>query len=106
MIYILMYKQPIGNLSNNRAQARTYLGYCADDRLCERVREHMSGKGARLTRAFAKQGLKPVVALCTPEQYGGTKELERVLKKKVKNNRHVLKMWQKYGMTYMERYIA
>lgn len=54
-LYIFHFNAPLGNLSNPRAQARHYVGFCED--LDRRITAHLAGKGAKLVAAALKQGL-------------------------------------------------
>lgn len=77
MIYLLHYEETIGNPDNPRGQAQHYMGYAEETRLEERIEEHRRGQGARITRAFAENGIPFVLAACWP----GDRSKERRLKR-------------------------
>jgi hypothetical protein len=54
-VYLFHFSRPLGNLSNPRAQARHYVGFCED--LDSRIAAHLAGKGAKIVAAALKQGL-------------------------------------------------
>lgn len=70
MIYLLHFDPPVG-------KSKHYLGYCADDRLAERMREHALGSGATLTAEAVKRGCSIYLARTYP---GGSRSLERLMK--------------------------
>jgi len=60
VLYLLHFDQPLGN-------AKHYLGVTGEDRLRERLKEHAEGRGAALTRAVFKRGIKVYLARVFPE---------------------------------------
>jgi predicted GIY-YIG superfamily endonuclease len=58
-VYLLHFEQPV-------ARARHYLGFTRDDRLQQRLAEHLAGKGASLTRRAVKQGTAIYLARVFP----------------------------------------
>ncbi len=86
MIYMLKFSEPIGNPNVCHGQAQFYLGYCADNRLAERLAEHRNGTGASITRAAIEKGLTLNLCMVIPK---GTRKLERQLKN-WKSHRRVL----------------
>lgn len=50
IVYMLQFDTPLGN---DKHRAHYYLGYCKARRLDERIAEHKSGYGARITAALA-----------------------------------------------------
>lgn len=54
MIYILEFSRPMHH-------ARFYVGFCEDDRLTERLKDHNSGRGAAITRAARQQGIELIL---------------------------------------------
>ena len=76
MIYILKFSRKLGNLDNPKAQAQYYVGWCEDDRLEERLDEHTSGRGAKITRAAIEQGITFEVVAVIP----GDRWVERAIK--------------------------
>ena len=78
MIYILQFEQPLGNPAKSRGQARYYIGYCDDGKLEQRISEHRSGTGAKITRAAVRNGIGFRVVITLP----GDRAEERRLKKR------------------------
>lgn len=74
--YLLHFTAPIGNLDNPRGQAQHYIG-CTDD-LENRLHEHATGQGARITQVFAEKGIAFILA----RTWTGTWHKERALKAK------------------------
>lgn len=60
MVYLLHFEKPV-------ARARHYLGFTRDDRLNERLTEHMSKKGARLTARAVDAGVAIYLARVFPQ---------------------------------------
>lgn len=54
--YLLHFSAPLGNLSNVRAQAQHYSGWCED--LEARIAQHLAGEGSKITRAAIAQGIE------------------------------------------------
>jgi predicted GIY-YIG superfamily endonuclease len=79
-----------GALGSERHSACTYLGYCDDGRLDERIAEHRAGRGAAITRAAVQKGF----TLELVASMSGDRKLERWLKNK-KNSRAALAWMQK-----------
>jgi predicted GIY-YIG superfamily endonuclease len=55
-VYLLCFEQPIGNLSNPRAQARHYIGW-TPGYLDDRIREHRGSRGPAAITAFLTRHL-------------------------------------------------
>jgi predicted GIY-YIG superfamily endonuclease len=77
VIYLLHFEEPIGDLDNPHGQAQHYLGFAEDHRLDARIDEHRTGRGAAITRALHRQGIRFVVAAIWP----GDRNEERRLKR-------------------------
>ncbi|MCZ7544886.1 MAG: hypothetical protein M5R40_15790 [Anaerolineae bacterium] len=77
MIYLLHFLRPIGDTSNARGMAMHYMGYADDGRLADRLAEHESGWGAKITAEFMRQQIPFVVAATWP----GDRSEERRLKR-------------------------
>jgi len=77
MLYLIQFSKPLGNA---RKQARYYLGYCEDGRLDERLAEHRSGQGAKITAAAVRIGAELNVVW--------TGVGDRNDERKLKNRRH------------------
>lgn len=86
MLYILEFSEPLGQ--GRYGQAKTYLGYCADNRLKERIEEHLQGHGAAITRAVVERGIE-IKLIAT---HKGTRKDEKRYKA-FHNNQMVLKAW-------------
>jgi hypothetical protein len=71
--YLLHFDRAIGS-DNPRGRAQHYLGYA--DRLDRRALEHLTGRGAAITRALVAQGIGFVIARTWP----GDRSFERKLK--------------------------
>lgn len=85
-VYMLKFSSPIGNPDKRYGTAQFYLGYCADNRLDERLAEHRAGRGAFITAAAIERGLTLHLVMVIPK---GTRKLERQLKN-WKSHRKVL----------------
>lgn len=72
--YLLHFDAPLGNLDNPRGQARHYLGHA--DRLDRRALQHLTGRGAAITRAAVARGIGFQIARVWP----GSRSFERHLK--------------------------
>ncbi|KKN01203.1 hypothetical protein LCGC14_1130170 [marine sediment metagenome] len=101
MIYILEFSAFVGNPDNPRGRARYYLGWCRDDRLGTRLRQHAKGRGAAITRAAIENGITFKVALLIPH---GTRKDERRLKK-WKNHRRVIAVYMRRRDHWWKDYI-
>lgn len=88
MLYILKFDKPLGQ--GKLGQASYYLGYCADNRLNQRLEEHRQGKGAAITKACVQRGIAIELVATLPK---GTRQDEKRYKK-WKNNRKVLAAWE------------
>lgn len=82
MVYFLEFSQPLGTAKH---QARYYIGYCADDKLDQRLNDHKTGQGAAITRALLTKGLTFECVATLP----GDRTFERKLKNR-KNTRRIL----------------
>ncbi|MCT7984948.1 GIY-YIG nuclease family protein [Laspinema sp. A4] len=76
-VYLLHYDRPIGNPQQANGMAQHYLGYTRN--LSQRLQDHAQGKGAKLTAAFAEQGIE---FECVRVWKNGTRSLERQLKRR------------------------
>lgn len=74
--YLLHFSRPLGNPNNPRGQARHYLG-STDRPVPERIKEHRSGRGAKITAAAVQQGID---FECVRVWTEGNRELEIWLK--------------------------
>jgi predicted GIY-YIG superfamily endonuclease len=83
MLYLIEFSKPLGNA---RHKANYYLGYCEDGRLDERLAEHRSGQGAKITAAAVAIGATLSV-VWTGE---GDRNDERRLKKRRHHRRLVM----------------
>jgi len=83
MVYLIEFLKPIGT---ERHTARTYIGYCHDKRYGTRLHEHMTGRGAALTRWAYRHNIPWHVARTWP---GEDRAFERKLKNQ-KNARRLL----------------
>jgi hypothetical protein len=54
-IYLFHFHQPLGNLTNSRAQARHYVGFAED--LAGRLAVQVAGRGAKIVRAAVERGI-------------------------------------------------
>ncbi len=78
-VYIIHFSQPLGNLSNPRAQARHYAGFALDP--LARFQEHCTGQGAKITRAAVQRGITLTLVGC----HEAPQMTERMLKRQIKN---------------------
>jgi predicted GIY-YIG superfamily endonuclease len=83
MVYLIQRARPLGTI---RHQAQYYLGYCAEDRILERLAEHRAGRGSAMLRAANERGIHYDVIRTWP---GGTRKLERKFKNR-KNHRQLI----------------
>jgi predicted GIY-YIG superfamily endonuclease len=77
-VYIAHFGQRIGNPEKSKGQAQHYVGYAEPWRFERRVREHLRGQGAKITRFVVAQGI-PITFF--PIKRGATKEDERRIKR-------------------------
>ncbi|MDY7016199.1 MAG: hypothetical protein SVX43_21900, partial [Cyanobacteriota bacterium] len=77
-VYLLHFRQPIGNLANPRGQAQHYIGF--SNNLDERIWLHRQGDPAssKLCAHAAKIGIRFIVA----EVWQGSFDLEKALKRR------------------------
>jgi hypothetical protein len=75
-VYLLHYRDKIGDPGNPRAQAQHYVGWCYN--LSSRMQAHMRGRGAALTRAFFERGITFELAATWP----GSRRYERAMKRR------------------------
>lgn len=75
-IYVLRFSRPLGDPSNPKGYATHYTGYCDAGRVDERLAEHRSGRGAKITAAAAQQGIEMDIVLWIP----GDRWVERAIK--------------------------
>lgn len=71
MIYLIHFERKVG-------KAQHYLGYCEDARLGARMREHVRGTAAALTREATKRGIGLLLARTFP---GGSLDEEAIHKR-------------------------
>lgn len=90
MIYILEFSRPMHH-------ARFYVGFCEDDRLTERLKDHNSGRGAAITRAARQQGIE-LILVATLE---GDRRKERQIKRQKNTPRLVRSLTQKKGINHV-----
>lgn len=83
MVYILRFETPLGS---ERHRAEFYVGWCAENGLERRLKEHRNGTGAAMTRFASAAGIGFEVVATLP---GATRDDERRIKK-MKNTRRVL----------------
>lgn len=55
VVYLLHFRQPLGNPTNPRAQAQHYIGWAQDLNL--RLAAHLAGRGAAITRCAVERGI-------------------------------------------------
>ena len=89
MIYIVELSRPIGNPKSKHGTAQYYIGYCDDDRLFDRMNEHLSGRGAAMLRAAKKQGISFGVVATFP----GSRDDERRMKRQ-KNTPRIIRRYR------------
>lgn len=77
MIYILRLSEPLGDPNGGKNSASYYLGYCKESRWRQRLKDHLTGRGACLTRAALERGINISVVMTFP----GNRNDERRLKK-------------------------
>ena len=90
MIYMLQFDQHLGHKRSPHASAEFYLGYCDENNLEKRLKEHRNGNGAAITRAAVEKGIGFRVVMMIEK---ATREDERTLKNR-KNHRRVLRQWK------------
>ena len=56
-LYLLHFSSPLGDPTRRGASASHYLGWAPDGHVLERVREHQTGKGAKITCAAVARGI-------------------------------------------------
>jgi predicted GIY-YIG superfamily endonuclease len=76
MIYILRFERPLGNPRNPRGMAQYYIGWCEEGKLDRRLAAHRAGRGAVITRAAVREGIRFDVIFTMP----GSRKDERRLK--------------------------
>lgn len=89
-VYVIKFDRPLGNPDNRRGQAKFYIGYCEDERLFERLKEHRSGRGACITRAASERGIEMDFAMFI---LGQSRKVERKLKNRKNTRRIVDQFW-------------
>lgn len=78
MVYIIEFSPPLKH-------ARFYVGYCADNRVQERFRQHITGRGARICHAAVQAGIQLQIIAQLP----GFKDEERRIKQRKNTPRYV-----------------
>lgn len=91
-VYILEFSAALGNPNKTHGTAKYYLGYCADNRVEERLAEHRAGRGAFITAAAVEKGLELKLVMLIP---GAARTEERRLKN-MKSHKRVLKRYHQY----------
>jgi predicted GIY-YIG superfamily endonuclease len=81
MVYLLRFHQPVGS---GRKFVKYYLGYCADQRLDQRLAEHRAGQGARLVAAAIQLSIDFELVRLWPN---ATRQDERRLKRQHNHRR-------------------
>lgn len=84
-VYIIQFERAIGS-SHPRGRAQYYLGFCDDNRLADRLKEHANGRGAAITRYLAQNNIAFNLVALIP---GAGREMEKRLKA-YKNTRRVV----------------
>lgn len=84
MIYLLHFDEPL--VKANGVQVWHYLGWCREDRLTARVKEHQRGRAhSKLTSEVHRRGIGLHLVQTWP---GGGRALERYLKQRANLGRH------------------
>jgi putative endonuclease len=78
-VYLLCFGQPIGNPNSRHGQATHYLGFTSKS-LKQRLEQHRSGAGARITRAAVLDYGRELKLV--RHWRNGTRTLERELKRR------------------------
>jgi predicted GIY-YIG superfamily endonuclease len=78
MVYIIEFNPPMFH-------ARFYVGYCADNRVQQRFKQHLTGQGAHITRAAVQRGIQLRIIATLP----GFREEERRIKARKNTPRYV-----------------
>ncbi len=78
MVYLLHFNAPFKH-------ARHYIGYCGENGLDNRLKEHRTGQGARLIAVIEDAGIDFVLARTWPR---AGRDEERRLKKYHKGSQH------------------
>lgn len=89
-VYIIQFERAIGS-SNPRGRAQYYVGFCDDNRLTDRLKEHASGRGAAITRYLAQNNITFDLVALIP---GAGRDMEKRIKA-YKNTRRVLGLIQR-----------
>src|SRR5437879_3085357 len=76
MLYILHFSEPLGDTTNPKGYALHYSGCCADGRLEDRLLEHRSGYGSKITRAAVERGISLELAATLEGSYTEEKILK------------------------------
>ena len=69
MVYIIEFSPPLGH-------AHFYVGYCADNGLKKRFKQHLTGQGAAICRAAVERGIQLSIIATLP----GFRDEERRIK--------------------------
>lgn len=90
MIYFVLLEKPIGNPSNRHGTAQIYCGYCDDERLDERLKEHRMGYGSKMLAEASRRGIN--FDVCHVEAGDRTKE------RKIKNQKNHRRYLRRQGV--------
>jgi predicted GIY-YIG superfamily endonuclease len=99
-VYCLMFERPIGDIGNPHGSAQTYIGYCADGRVSDRLSEHRSGRGATLTRYAHEMGIEYRTVFVIA---GGTRAMERKMKQ-YKNTKKLIDQYERDPFGFVKRW--
>jgi hypothetical protein len=99
MIYLLRFTFPLGS---DRHEARYYLGYTSRKRIDERLKEHLNGEGAAITRAAVERVAPHVEPWEVVWTVRGDRWGERVLKGR-KRHADLAKMTPAQVSAYLKR---
>lgn len=91
MIYMLKFSRPIGDWANKYGKAQFYVGWCEDHRLDERIAEHRTGRGAKITRHAVQSGIQLDLVMTIA---GATPEDEKRIKR-MKSHARVLERYER-----------
>lgn len=77
-VYIIRFSRPLHH-------ARYYVGYCADWRVEDRLKEHLSGRGSRICAAAVRSGIDLSIVAVLP----GYRDMELSIKARKNTPRYV-----------------
>lgn len=99
-VYCLEFTHPIGNPNKKYGTAQTYIGYCGDGRIFDRLHEHQSGNGAALTRFAVENGINWRVVFVIEGVFGDT---ERKMKQ-YKNTKKLIEQYERNPFAFVKRW--